>query len=84
MEKAEDLICVRNILNLIVIELGRPSSWGNGWRLRRLVNVVQNFYLERGALPWAKARVKTRILRESRRCQKPILQVVSVYIYWGS
>ena len=43
MEKAEDLICVRNILNLIVIELGRPSSWGNGWRLRRLVNVVQNF-----------------------------------------
>ena len=40
----------------------------------------QNLHPERVTIAESKARVKMRILRKSRRSQKPILQVVSVYL----
>jgi len=44
---------------------------------RRLLKI---FRLERGTIAYGKARVKTKILMQSRRRQKPIFESRSVYI----
>jgi len=43
---------------------------------RRLLKI---FRLERATIASGKARVKTKILMQSRRCQKPIFESRSVY-----
>ena len=51
------------------------TTWRIGILVRRILKIcIRN----EGPLPGGKARVRMRILRQIRRSQKPILQVVSV------